>query len=66
MVIQHFFHGYYAIKFMVCNEPLPTSYVHGQNFQKSYLNVANNASCNLVFKKVDRLIIIYLEECPCD
>ncbi len=46
--------------------PLPTSCAHDQDFKKSYFIVANNASCNLVFKNVDRLIIIYLKECPCD
>jgi hypothetical protein len=61
-----FFHGYYAIRFMVCNEALPTSCAHGQEFKKNYFTMANNAFHNLVFRKVNKLIIIHLEECPCD
>jgi hypothetical protein len=61
-----FFHGCYAIRFMVCNEALPTSCAHGQDFRKNYFTVVDNAPHNLVFKKVDILIIIHLEECPCD
>jgi hypothetical protein len=34
--------------------------------RKAIFIMANNASHNLVFKKVDGLIIIYLEEYICD
>jgi hypothetical protein len=45
---------------MVCNEALFTSCAHGQDFKMSCFIVADNAFHNLVFRKVDRLIIIYL------
>jgi hypothetical protein len=51
---------------MVCNEALPTSCAHGQDFKRSCFTVTNNASHNFVFRKVDRLLIIYLKECSCD
>jgi hypothetical protein len=51
---------------MVCNEALLTSCADGEKFMRNYFTVANNAYHNLVFKKVDKLIIIHLEKCPCD
>jgi len=51
---------------MVCNEALPTSCAYGQDFRRSCFIVVDYAPHNLVFGKVDRLIIIYLEKCPCD
>jgi len=34
VIFNMFFHGCYAIRFMVCNGALPTSCVHGQDFKR--------------------------------
>jgi hypothetical protein len=61
-----FFHGYYAIKLMVCNEAFLISCAHGQDFKTSCITMAYNTPHDLVLRKVDMLIIIHLKDCPCD
>lgn len=41
-------HGYYAIKFMVCNQPFPALGVHNQDFKTNNIIVANKTSHDLI------------------
>jgi len=43
-----FRHGYYAIKFMVCNQPFPALGVHNQDFKTNNIIVANKTSHDLI------------------
>jgi hypothetical protein len=49
-----YFHGYYAIRLMVCNEALPTSCAHGQDFKSNCIIVTYNTFHNLVLRHVDK------------
>jgi len=49
-----YFHGYYAIRLMVCNEALLISYAHGQDFKRSCIIVTYNTFHNIVLRHVDK------------
>jgi len=50
VIFNMFFHGYYDIRLMVCNETFPTSYVHGQDFKRSCITMAYYTPHNFVFE----------------
>ncbi len=64
MRFNMFFHGCYAIKFVVCNKDFPTSSAHGQDFKWNYITMANNTSHDLILKKIYMLIIVHPKKCP--
>ncbi len=66
VIFNMFFHDYYDIRLMVCNEAFPTSYVHGQDFKRSCITMTYYTPHNFVLRWVDRLIIIHLKICSCD
>jgi hypothetical protein len=53
-----FFHGCYAIRLMVCNQPFPTLGVHSQDFKTNKIIVANKTSHDLITFQIYMHVIV--------